>query len=75
MAVLSICKREALNAVTAALYSRQISSKRSVVGSGSVLQAEFESRWGNWIFFNYLILPAALGPGVYSAPNRNEHQK
>jgi hypothetical protein len=23
----------------------------------------------------YLILPAALGPGVYSAANRNEYQK
>jgi hypothetical protein len=23
----------------------------------------------------YLILPAAIGPGVYSAPNRNEYQK
>jgi hypothetical protein len=23
----------------------------------------------------YLILPAALGPGIYSAFNRNEHQK
>jgi hypothetical protein len=23
----------------------------------------------------YLILPAALGPGVYSATNRNEYQK
>jgi hypothetical protein len=23
----------------------------------------------------YLILPAALGPGVYSAPNRNEYKK
>jgi hypothetical protein len=23
----------------------------------------------------YLILPAALGPGVYSASNRNEYQK
>jgi hypothetical protein len=23
----------------------------------------------------YLILPDALGPGVYSAPNRNEYQK
>jgi hypothetical protein len=29
-----------------------------------------------WIFFSlYLILPAALGPGVYSASNRNEYQK
>jgi hypothetical protein len=28
------------------------------------------------IFFsNYLILAAALGPGVYSASNRNEYQK
>jgi hypothetical protein len=27
-------------------------------------------------FFSiYLILPAALGPGVYSASNRNEYQK
>jgi hypothetical protein len=23
----------------------------------------------------YIILPAALGPGVYSASNRNEYQK
>jgi hypothetical protein len=35
-----------------------------------------ESRRGNWNFFSiYLILPAALGPGVYSASNRNEYQK
>jgi hypothetical protein len=26
-------------------------------------------------FLNYLILPAALGPGVYSISNRNEYQK
>jgi hypothetical protein len=26
-------------------------------------------------FYIYLILPAALGPGVYSASNRNEYQK
>jgi hypothetical protein len=26
-------------------------------------------------FLNYLILPVALGPGFYSAPNRNEYQK
>jgi hypothetical protein len=26
-------------------------------------------------FLIYLILPAALGPGVYSAPNRNEYHK
>jgi hypothetical protein len=27
----------------------------------------FETRWGEWIFSIYLILPAALGPGVHSA--------
>jgi hypothetical protein len=27
------------------------------------------------IFSIYLIIPAALGPGVYSASNRNEYQK
>jgi hypothetical protein len=27
------------------------------------------------IFSIYLILPAALGPGVHSASNRNEYQK
>jgi hypothetical protein len=26
-------------------------------------------------FYIYLILPAALGPGVYSASNRNEYRK
>jgi hypothetical protein len=30
---------------------------------------------GQVIFLNFLILPAALGPGVYSAANRNEYQK
>jgi hypothetical protein len=30
---------------------------------------------GEWIFSIYLILPAALGPGVYSSPNKNEYQK
>jgi hypothetical protein len=35
----------------------------------------FETRWGEWIFSIYLILPAALGPGVHSASNRNEYQK
>jgi hypothetical protein len=35
----------------------------------------FENRGGKLIFSMYLILPAALGPGVYSASNRNEYQK
>jgi hypothetical protein len=33
----------------------------------------FETRWGE--FFIYLFLPAALGPGVHSASNRNEYQE
>jgi hypothetical protein len=35
----------------------------------------FESRRGELIVSIYLILPAALGPGVYSVSNRNEYQK
>jgi hypothetical protein len=35
----------------------------------------FQTWWGEWIFSIYLIFPAALGPGVYSAYNRNEYQK
>jgi hypothetical protein len=31
----------------------------------------FETQWGEWIFSIYVILAAALGPGVYSASNRN----
>jgi hypothetical protein len=35
-----------------------------------------EIRWGEWYFLSiYLILPAVLGPGVYSTSNRNEYQK
>jgi hypothetical protein len=29
----------------------------------------------NEFFSIYLIVPAAIGPGVYSASNRNEYQK
>jgi hypothetical protein len=36
----------------------------------------FETRCGELLFFLiYLILPATLSPGVYSASNRNEYQK
>jgi hypothetical protein len=35
----------------------------------------FKTRWGEWFLSIYLILPAAIGPGVYSASNRNEYQK
>jgi hypothetical protein len=30
----------------------------------------FETRWGEWFLSSYLILPVALGTGVYSASNR-----
>jgi hypothetical protein len=36
---------------------------------------EFDTWWLECIFSIYLILSAALGPGVYSASNRNEYQK
>jgi hypothetical protein len=35
----------------------------------------FETRLSELIFSVYLILPVALGPGVYSASSRNEYQK
>jgi hypothetical protein len=35
----------------------------------------FETWWGEWFLSIYLIRPATLGPGVYSASNRNEYQK
>jgi hypothetical protein len=35
----------------------------------------FETRWGEWFLSIYLILPVALGPGVYSASNINEYQR
>jgi hypothetical protein len=52
--------------------------------SGSVVAKElcykpegrgFETQWGQLISSIYLILPAALGPAVYSASNRNECQE
>jgi hypothetical protein len=36
---------------------------------------KFETRWSEWISSIYLILLAALGPGVHSASNRNKYQK
>jgi hypothetical protein len=35
----------------------------------------FETRRGERILSIYSILPAALGPGVHSASNRNEYWK
>jgi hypothetical protein len=45
-------------------------------GCGTMYKPEgrrFKTRWDEWIFSIYLILPAALGPGVYSTSNRNEY--
>jgi hypothetical protein len=33
-----------------------------------------ESLWSTWILLLHVILPAALGPGVYSASKRNEYE-
>jgi hypothetical protein len=35
----------------------------------------FKTQGDEWLLSIYLILPAALGPGVYSTSNRNEYQK
>jgi hypothetical protein len=48
---------------------RQSACKINELGCG------FETRWGEWFLWVYLILPATLGPGVHSASNRNEYQK
>jgi hypothetical protein len=50
----------------------------SLVGEAPRYKPEgrgFETRLGEWSLLDYLNLPAALGLGVYSAPNRNECQK
>jgi hypothetical protein len=36
---------------------------------------KIESNIKIWFLSSYLILSVALGPGVYSASNRNEYQK
>jgi hypothetical protein len=46
---------------------KHYATSREVVGSRPDEMNNFSSI--------YLILPAALGPGVYSVSNRNEYQK
>jgi hypothetical protein len=51
-------------------------ARRSIVVKALYYKPEgrrFETRWGEWFLSTYLILPAALGTGVYSASNRNEY--
>jgi hypothetical protein len=50
-----------------ALWLRRYVTNLKVVGS--------RPRWGEWFLSSYLILLVALGPGVYSASNRNEYHK
>jgi hypothetical protein len=50
----------------------------SVVVWGTMLQTEgrgFESQCAYRISLIYLVLPAALGPGVFSASNLNDYQE
>jgi hypothetical protein len=52
--------------------------RRSVVVKALCYKPEgrgFETRLSERFLSIYLILPAALGPGIYSASNRNEYQK
>jgi hypothetical protein len=53
-----------------AQWLRHYAASRKAVGSRPDEVNEFF-----FSFSIYLILPAALGPGVYSACNRNEYQK
>jgi hypothetical protein len=48
-------------------HGRHYAASRKVMGSSPDEIVEF--------LLMYLILPAALGPGVHSASNRNEYQK
>jgi hypothetical protein len=57
---------------------RQWGARGSVVGKALCCKTEglgFEAQRGELIFAIYLIMPAALGPEVHSASNRNEYQK
>jgi hypothetical protein len=59
-------------------YSRSKGARGCVVVKALCYKPEdrgFETRWGECFLSSYLILSVALGPGVYSASNRNEYQK
>jgi hypothetical protein len=47
----------------------------AVGACGGVVGCEFDSRLGYFSFLMDLIVPAALGPGVRSASDRNEYRK
>jgi hypothetical protein len=59
-------------------YSLLLGVRGSIVVKALCYKPEgrvFETRWGERFLSSYLILLIALGPGVYSASNRNEYQK
>jgi hypothetical protein len=60
------------------VYTGKRGARGSIVVKALCYKPEgrgFVTRWGEWFVSIYLILPTALGPGVYSASNRNEYQK
>jgi hypothetical protein len=65
MIVCSICTLHLLSSSCSLNKLRHYATNRKVAGS---IPDEVK-------FYVYLILPAALGPGVYSASNINEYQK
>jgi hypothetical protein len=50
------------------LWLRYYATSRKIAGSRTDEVDDF-------FYIIYLILPAALGPGLHSASNRNEYQK
>jgi hypothetical protein len=58
-------------------FLTRISARGSAVITALSYQPQghaFQTWWGELIFPIYLILPAALDLGIYSASNRNENQ-
>jgi hypothetical protein len=69
---------EALLVYNFSYCSHRLGARGSIVIKALCYKPEsrgFETRWCEWFLSIYLILPAALGPGVYSVSNRNEYQK
>jgi hypothetical protein len=69
-----------LGGSTRGLQCQKYGTRISVVPVAVCCKPEghgFETRGVECFFFLsiFIILPAALGPGVYSASNRNEYQK
>jgi hypothetical protein len=55
-----------------------LGERGGVVGRGTIRSRKVVGSKADELierFSIFLILPAALGPGIYSAPNRNEYQK